>query len=163
MKFSSIKEFFYKLQSMCYALLLLPLGILIALYLVPSLWNYSMRIEEEQTVFLLRIAFPIIALVELTTVHLVARMKLKKISKLPSLGDRMDNYVPIAYLRTVSGVTLALLMLAGFYVTADTWFTGYTTAILLIIFLQRPTPTNLSRDLELKGNERELIMKGELV
>lgn len=163
MKFSSIKEFFYKLQSMCYAFLLLPLGILIALYAVPQQLFIPFWIEDENVIQLLRIGFPIVALIELTTVHWVIRTKLKTISTLPSLGDRLDRYVPLAFIRTGSAVALSLLMLIGLFLTGDVWFTGYTVTILLIVFLQRPTPGTVSRHLQLRGNEKELILKGELV
>ena len=163
MKFSSIKEFFYKLQSMCYAFLLLPLGILIALYAIPQRIITPFWIEDEYTVFLLRVLFPVIAIVELTTVHWVIRAKLKTISTLPGLGDRLDKYVALAFLRTGSAVFVSLLMLIGLFLTGDVWFTGYAVTMLVIIFLQRPTPSGVSSQLQLRGNEKELILKGELV
>jgi len=163
MKFSSIKEFFYKLQSMCYAFLLLPLGILIALYAVPQLLITPFWIEDEDTIQLLLTLFPLIALVELTTVHWAIGTKLKIISTMPSLGDRLDRYVPLAFIRTGSAVFVSLLMLTGVFLTGNLWFTGYTVMMLVIIFLQRPTPSSVSSQLQLKGNEKELIMKGELV
>jgi hypothetical protein len=163
MKFSSIKEFFYKLQSMCYAMLLLPLGILIVLYLVPGLLYSSFTIEDEQTVVLLLIIFPAVALLELTIVHLFLSARLDAISKLSGFGDRLDRYVPIAFIRTAAGVFLSIAMLVGLWLTGDSWFTGYAIAILAFIFLQRPTPENLCRQLKLKGNERELILRGELI
>jgi hypothetical protein len=162
MKFSSIKEFFYKLQSMCYAFLLLPLGILIALYVVPQRLITPFRIEGEETLIMMRILLPVIALVELTTVHWVISSKLKTISVLPSLGDRLDKYVPLAFMRTLSALFVSFLMLIGIFLTGDSWFTGYTVVMLLIIFLQRPTPASVSSQLQLRGNEKELILKGEL-
>jgi hypothetical protein len=163
MKFSSIKEFFYKLQSMCYAFLLLPLGLLIALYAVPQQLITPFWIEDTATISLLRILLPVIALIELTTVHWVIRTKLKTISTLPSLGDRLDKYVPLAFMRTLSAVFVSFLMLIGIFLTGDSWFTGYTIVMLLIIFFQRPTPAGVSNQLQLRGNEKELILKGELV
>jgi hypothetical protein len=163
MKFSSIKEFFYKLQSMCYAFLLLPLSVLIALSALPQRFITPFWIEDNYTIMLLRVIFPLLALIELTTVHWVIRTKLKIILTLPSLGDRLDKYVPLAYLRTGSAVGVALVMLLGLFLTGDVWFTGYTVVMLIIIFWQRPTPESVSRQLQLRGNEKELILKGELV
>jgi hypothetical protein len=163
MKFSSIKEFFYKLQSRCYALLLLPLAIVIAFYLAPQIAADLFIITDQEMLLLLKIIFPIIAIIELTTVHLVIRSKLKKIVIIPGLGDRLDAYVPLTMIRNTTGIFVSMIMLTGLYLTSDILFTGYTIVMLLIVFIQRPTPAGVVRHLELRGSEKELILKGELV
>ena len=55
MEFSSIKEYFYRLQSRCYALLLLPLLLLIALYLLQRFASLTFTALDEDTVFILNI------------------------------------------------------------------------------------------------------------
>jgi hypothetical protein len=162
MQFSSIKEFFYKLQSISYIVLLLPLAVTIVWYVVPRAADLLILVEDQQLIELLRVAFPLFALAELTTVHLVIHSKLKKIIPMPGLGDRLDKYVPLSFIRIVSSMTVSLVMLIGLFITHDVWFMGYAATMILIIFLQRPTPQRVSRQLKLKGNERELIIKGEL-
>ncbi len=163
MKFSSIKEYFYKLQSMCYALSLFPLAAMIALYAVPEALSAPFIIADAETVYWLQLVLPVVALIELTTVHWVIRVKLNKIIPMPSLGDRLDQFVPLAFIRTVTAVVASLLMLVALFLTGNIWFTGYAVALLLIVFLQRPTPTAVVSQLQLRGNEKELILKGELV
>jgi len=161
MKFSSIKEYFYRLQSVCYALLLLPLGLLIVVYFTKS-QSESFIVEDEQYVLVLKILFTVIAIAELTIVHLFLKSKFKQIMVLPSLGDRLDKFVSISFIRTAVGITSSLIMLLGFFLTGNNWFIALILIILCIVFFQRPTPSRLCQELQLKGSEKELILNGEL-
>lgn len=163
MKFSSIKEYFYKLQSMCYACMLLPLAVMILLYAIPRALSSGFFMNDKELIQWLLIAFPVFVLIELTTVHWVIHILLKRMITMPGMGDRLDKYVSVVVIRTATGVMMSLLMLLGLYSTGDVFFTGYAVAMLGIVFLQRPTPAGVVSDLKLRGSEKELILKGELV
>jgi hypothetical protein len=161
MKFSSIKEYFYKLQSRCYALLMLPLALIIAFYVISRSKDNLFQFDEPFKV-LLRILFPSIAFIELTTVHLVLKEKLKQIRKIPGLGDKLDKYVSITSMATAASISASLLMLTGLFLTGDELFTVLFFVCVGLVYLQRPTPLYFSKQLQLKGDERELILKGKL-
>ncbi|PZR38002.1 MAG: hypothetical protein DI538_10790 [Azospira oryzae] len=163
MKFSSIKEYFYRLQSRCYALLLLPLVLLITQYLFQRFAHLNLVLLDEEIVFYLKIIVPFVAVLELTSVHLVVYLKLKSIRQMKGMGDRLDRYASLATLKMSIGVSSSVIVLVGFMLTAEEWFIGFFMICLLYILLQRPTPKRLSGQLQLKGDERELILKGELV
>lgn len=161
MKFSSIKEYFYKLQSRCYALLLLPLALIIAFYVISRTGENLFQFDEHLKILLL-ILFPSIALIELTTVHLVLRRRLKQMRKIPGLGDKLDRYVSISSTATAASISASLLMLVGLFLTGDELFTVFFFVCVGLVYLQRPTPLYFSKQLQLKGDERELILKGKL-
>jgi hypothetical protein len=161
MKFSSIKEYFYKLQSRCYALLLLPIALMIGFYLINRTRENLIDLDDTFRM-LLRILFPSIAIIELTTVHLVLRGRLKQIRKLQGLGERLDKFVPISSLTTAASISASLLMLVGLFLTGDELFTVLFLLCIALVYLQRPTPVYFIRQLQLKGDERQLILKGKL-
>ena len=162
MNFSSIKEYFYRLQSRCYALVLLSVMLLIAIYAAQRFANLIFTTNDVQLIFVLKIALPVLAVLELTSVHLVAYLKLKKTRKLKGMGERLDEYASLLTLKMIAGVSASFFMLAGLAFTADQLFIVFFALALLSILFQRPTPSRLSKQLKLKGDERELILKGEL-
>jgi hypothetical protein len=161
MKFSSIKEYFYKLQSRCYAWLLLPLALVIAFYLINRSGENLFRFNESFKI-ILRVMVTSIALIELTTVHLVLKAKLKQLRKIQGLGDRLDKFVAISSLRTFASISASLLMLIGLFLTGDEFFTACFFICIALVYIQRPTPLYFTKQLALKGDERELILKGKL-
>ena len=163
MNFSSIKEYFYRLQSRCYALVLLPVMLLITIYAMQRFANLIFTTEEADLAFVLKIALPVVAILKLTSVHLVTYFKLKKMRKLKGMGERLDQYASLVTLKMIAGVFASFFMLVGLALTADQLFIAFFLLSLLYILVQRPTPSRLSRQLKLKGDERELILKGELV
>lgn len=163
MNFSSVKEYFYRLQSRCYALLLLPLLLLIALYTLQRFAGLTLAVQDEETVLILNIVFPVAVILELTSVHLVAYLKIKKIRQMKGMGDRLDGYASLITLKMMIGVSSSVIVLAGLVLTEEELFIGYFVVCLLFILFQRPTPKQLSNQLQLKGDERELILKGELI
>jgi hypothetical protein len=163
MKFSSIKEYFYKLQSRCYALLLLSLCFMIGFYLIKHFIITDFKIQDEETKFLVRIILPMIGLVELTSVHLLTLFQFQKVRKIPSLGDRLDQCATLATIRMAVGVTTCLIMIVGLALTESEMFVALFALCLLFIFLQRLNPDKICNQLQLKGDERQLILKGELI
>lgn len=163
MNFSSVKEYFYRLHSRCYALLLLPLVLLIALYALQRFAGLTLAVPDEETLFILNIVLPVVVVLELTSVHLVAYLKMKNIRQMKGMGDRLDSYASLITIKMIIGVSSSVIVLAGLMLTEEELFIGYFVVCLAFILFQRPTPKRLSNQLQLKGDERELILKGELV
>ena len=163
MNFSSIKEYFYRLQSRCYAFVLLPVLLLIALYAMQRFTSLHFTTLNDDLIFSVQIALPAMALLELTSVHLAAFLKLKKIRKLKGMGERLDAYAILVTMKMIAGDVASVMMLAGLVLTGEELFIGFFMLCLAFILFQRPTPARLSRQLQLRGDEKELILKGELV
>lgn len=158
MKFSSIKEYFYKLYNVCYLATLIPLGAFIYLYLKLQDGNVNAFIQDAQQVLIIQIvAFLFVALI-LTIVHLVTKKKLKTLSRELSLGNRMDRYFYLALNRIGTGAFTSLMMGGGLMATGSEVFSIFFLAILLWMALQWPTPKKLCVELSLKGDEREMVL-----
>ena len=158
MKFSSIKEYFYKLNNLCYLITLIPLGVFIFLYLKMQEGKISVIIQEQYQILIIQIVFFVICSAILTIVHLAIRRRMKTLSRELSLGNRMDKYFYLALNRIGSGGLVSVLVAAGLLITASEIFSVYFLGILLWMAYQWPTPKKMCAELLLKGDEREMIL-----
>ena len=155
MKFLSIKEFFYKLNTIGFILLLVPMSAFIFLFYRPG--NLTPMINEETQIDgLLKGAIAILLLV-LTTVHWLKKIKVRKLKKLIELARKMDGYAEIFLVRMVIYSAYLLMMVLGYYLTSSLLFTGLFMLMVMITFLQWPRRSTFSSLLDLNNNERIMI------
>jgi hypothetical protein len=158
MKFHSIKEYFYKLTTIGFILLLPPFFAFIFLY------NYMMTnrpVYPGQRVEVILLSFgSVIFLLALTTVHWVYYQRLARLKKLIELAGKMDGYYSISVMRMSVYCACGLLAAIGFYLTASSLFTGLFVLVLAIGVLQWPSPSSFCRTLKLRGAERDMIIHG---
>jgi hypothetical protein len=160
MIFTSIKGYFYKLYNVCYVLVLTPLALFLFLYYEAQVEKILPIIQEEYTL-LIEFGLFIFIAVGLTTVHLYLRKRLVNISKESGLGDKMDQYFPLALIRVSMGSFAAFLMNVGFYLTSSFWFAVAFGGIMLWIGWLWPTPKRFCDDLSVRNDERELMLKSK--
>ena len=158
MKFLSIKEYFYKLNTIGFILLLLPLLPFIFLHFW-SLRNAPMMPDPETETTLLIVAI-IIFFIDLTSVHLWWKLRLKQLETLLELAKKMDGYYALTLLKMAVYCGYSLLMAAGFFITGSEWFTGLFILTSLLMIFQWPTPSAFCRYFTLRNDEREMIMHG---
>ena len=156
MKFLSIKEFFYKLNTIGFILLLLPLSVFIFLYYRTG--NVGPLITDEVAVNGLAAGTLIVFLLALTTVHWVRQIRVKKLKSLLEISRKMDGYARFILLRMTWHAICALLTAAGFFLTSSLLFAGLFIFMLVITFLQWPSRTSFCRLLDVNANERTMIM-----
>ena len=156
MNFFSIKEFFYKLNTIGFILLLLPLVVFVLLY-TRSIEPGMDAGREAQAYALLGTFVGIIVLI-LTIVHLLIQIRLKKMQSFLELAKKMDGYFVLMVVRS-SAYTAGLLLLAlGFHLTTSMIFTGTFLAIVLVVIVQWPRPVSFCRQLNLRGSERDMVL-----
>ncbi len=156
MKFLSIKEFFYKLNTIGFILLLVPLSAFIFLYYRPG--NFEPMIQEEEKIFGLLEGAIVILLLVLTVVHWLKKFKIRKLKTLIELAKKMDGYAEIFLFRMALYSACSLMMVLGYFITGSLFFTGLFIFIVIITFLQWPVRSSFSRLLALNANERVMIM-----
>lgn len=150
MRFFTISQYFNKLQSILFILLLIPLLIFIALYL------YADRIPLDPDTAAYFVAIPLAAL--LGWVVGIARFnkKIKSARNAQGLGAKLDKYFGLTIVRfaflAVSGPMLAL----GFLLTGSDLPGMYLVALVLGATMW-PTPARVCRHLRLRGDEREMV------
>ncbi len=158
MKFSSIKEYFYKLNNICYVITLIPLGVFIFLYLKMQKGEIYVIIQEQEQILIVQAAIFVLGALILTIVHLVVKKKMKVHSRELSLGNKMGKYYYLSLNRIVMGALVSIVVAAGLLLTGSEIFSVYFLGILLWMAYQWPTPKKMCTELLLKGDEKEMVL-----
>lgn len=158
MKFSSIKEYFYKMYNVCYLITLIPLGLFIYLYLNLQVGKINAAIQEPEQVLIAQIGFFVFGVFTLTIVHLLVKRKMRIVSREVGLGNKMDRYYNLALSRQLVGATLSLIMGFGLLLTSSEIFSIFFLGILLWMAYHWPSAKRVCVELLLKGDEREMIL-----
>ncbi len=162
MIFSSLREFFYKLYNIFLISMLIPMLLFIGIYYVLLTNMVAPFITDDDAVQILVVTFPILALIALTIVHWSASARLKALSREPSLGIKLEDYLSAASLRLKGCVFSSLLMAVGLFFTNHQYFGIYFGLIILWVIVIWPSPRRVCKDLKLKRDEEELVRsKGE--
>lgn len=157
MKFLSIKEFFYKLNTLGFILLLAPMLAFIFLYYKPG---YSEPLITDPVIVVSVLAALLIFFVaDLTIVRWIWRSRMKRLKALMELSRKMDGYYDLVMLKLGSYSTCSLMLAAGFYLTGNPGFTVIFLLVAVVILIEWPSPSAFCRHFELEGNERDMVMK----
>jgi len=158
MNFSSLQEYFYKLSNRCYLLVLLPLGLFIYLFQQLMTRQIEPIVQDEPLVNIIIVTLCVFGLVNLTTVHGVSVQRLKKYAAELGLGRKLDRYHEIVLFRIAASSASSLMMAAGFLLTGSEVFGIFFIGILLWTLLQWPTSKRACQDLQLKGDEYDMVL-----
>lgn len=158
MKYNSVPEYFYKMHARLYALVLVPLLTFVVLY-----WKFksaeSSAVWHDQSFnYLLLIVFMAVVLIEWIVSLFIFRTSLKSILTLGSLGERLDHYYRFTFIRFSFLVSGLFLLAVGFFLTRDQYFTILFVASIVGLAFFWPTSAKVCDDLNLKGEERRLIL-----
>ncbi len=156
MKFQSIKEYFYKLTTIGFILLLLPLVVFIFLYYY--LGNQEQAITDQQSEILLLSALVIIFLIILTIVHWLYNVRIRSLKKRIELAMKMDGFYSLTFLKLSTYCTCGLIASVGFYLTANSMFTGLFILIAIAAVIQWPSPSSFCRRMDIRGAERDMVL-----
>lgn len=162
MNYSSLREFFYKLYNICLLMMFVPIGTFLVIYYLLLTNQISPTIQSELVERIILIAFPILAIIDLTIVHLVVRRKFLLLNREISLGVRLEKYFSVAVIRLSAIVATSLFMAAGLFLTGSEWFAIFFLVLVIWLAFQWPTPQRVSKDLKLRGDEEQMVLtKGE--
>ena len=156
MKFQSIKEYFYKLNTIGFILLLIPLALFIFLYYYAIRHNPPVR--DEPTAFVLLISFSAIGVIEIITVGLLWNARINKIRKYNELASRMDGYFSLMLLKMAIYCGCFLMMAAGYFLTGNSLFTALFLVVGILLIFQWPSPSSFCRHFNLQGSERDMVI-----
>jgi hypothetical protein len=156
MKFLSIKEYFYKLNTIGFILLLLPSGVFIFLYNW-SIHHPSLITQHDDVILILSVVLGVL-LVDLTIVHWVWINKIRRLKKLNELAKKMDGYFVLMLVKMAMYCGSSLMMAIGYFLTDHSGFTGLFVVLVLAGAFQWPTPSAFCRHLGLNRNERDMVL-----
>lgn len=158
MKYSSVPEYFYKLHTRLYALVLVPLLTLVIVYwLAQNGGGIAQQYFSELPIQDFVAPFIALVAIDWLVALVVFRRKLKQILTLDSLGERLERYAALTFVRFVI-VTAGLMILVGaFYLTDSYHLIILFAANLLSLVFFWPTSAKVCTDLKLKGDEQKLV------
>lgn len=159
MNFFSVKEYFYKVNTIGFILLLLP--VIVFLYIhVNALQSFPVVTDAGQKNLLLSFVTIFVA-VTLTVVNLIWRARIAAMRSLGELSRKMEGYFVLFVMRNGAYAASLLLISSGYYLTHSIYFTGIYFIVLLLIISQWPGPARFCLAFELKGPERDLILHNQ--
>lgn len=156
MIFFSIREFFYKLNTIGFILLLMPMVVFVLLYSHAITADPIIVEAREQTE--LWVVFIFFILIDLTIVHLLWVVGIRKMKGLNELATKMDRYFVLVLVRNGGYATGCLIMALGFFLTQSAYFTGMFLLIMLTVSFQWPTASRFARQLGLRGADLDMVL-----
>jgi len=159
MKYNSIREYFYKLHNLLYAFILLPLLVFVVLYWQIQEGNLSGPFYLDTMVTQILIALMgAVIFTDWVISLLLFNRGLKSIRKIQSLGERLDRYFSLTVLRFAIILSGSIALAIGFFLTESQMFTIIAVSNVLLVLLLWPRPAKVCGDLQLKGDERTLVL-----
>ncbi len=156
MKFLSIKEYFYKLNTIGFILLLLPIVVFIFLYYW-TVHHPPLFASHEDMIIILSVLLTLL-LVELMVFHLWWGKKIKRLKNVNELAKKMEGYFTLTLLKMSVYCSCSVLISAGFFLTANSGFTAVFVVVVMATAVQWPTPASFCRHLALGKNERDMMI-----
>ncbi len=152
MDFTSINEYFYKLFSRLLLILLFPIFIFIWVYLQPPHLSLDTGDPEFELFSVLGVvtSFWII-------VFIFFNKKIKTVRNGQGLRDKLEKYFRLTIVRYSTFSFCSLTFAIAFYVTGNSVFTMFFVSQLILSGLLWPFSAKVSRDLKLRGDEREMV------
>lgn len=159
MNYNSLREYFYKLHNLLYGIILLPFLAFVVLYWQMREGNIvgPFRYNESYGNPMLGV-FGFILMMDWIISSFLFSKGLKAARALDSLGKKLDRYFSFSFLRFALVISGSLALAIGFYLTENQYFTIVFIANIAILLLFWPTPSKVCNDLQLKGDERTLVL-----
>lgn len=162
MKFGSVKEYFYKLNSRGYQLMMVPFILFIFFYAQSILNLNSFVVLSQENSYLLFKSLSSISMIVLTIVQLAANRKARMIGSEVGLGIKLEKLGTLLTRKMMIMALTVMMMPLALLFTGDNYFSLAFGVLVLWFFLQWPTPDRVCRLLNLRGDEREMVItRGE--
>jgi hypothetical protein len=157
MNFSSLREYFYKLNNRCFVSVLLPLFVFIFLYFELQSKKILPLLQGEFIIRVAMVGLCAVALINLTTVHWLSLKRLRVYATEKGLGNKLDRYAEVISFRFGAGCASSLVLAIGAIATGSELFGLVFLLLLLWMAFQWPTSGKACRALRLKGDEYQMV------
>ena len=150
MDFITISQYFNRMQSALFILLIVPLLVFATVYVLVSGMPPDPRMEYYVIIS---------AAVSLDWIMatLIFNKKIKSVRNEQGLGVKLDKYFRLTIVRYTMLSSANLLLALGLYLSRMDVFTALYVAGLVLAGLLWPTSRRVSGDLKLRGDEREMV------
>jgi hypothetical protein len=154
MKYQSVGEYFYKMYSVLFLYLLIPMLALGGVY-----WanRYFLSIDPASRDLILGALITVVVL-DWLMAWVWFNQAVKGLLTLVSLGERLQRYFKLMLIR-FSIFAVGLFMLVAAYAISGNRLAALAFGLHLVLaLLIWPFPSRVVQHLKLKGNERELVL-----
>ena len=161
MKFNSLREYFYRLNTLGLQLTMMPLIIFIFFY-SQTLTKLSFVILNANASWWLLIALVIVSFATLTGVQVYSYRNAKLIAAEVGLGIKLEKLGDVLLKKMKVISVVILLAPCALLVTGNSNFAILFCVLMAWYFVQWPSPGKVSRMLKLKGDEKLMVItRGE--
>lgn len=150
MNFLTIGQYFNKLQSTLLLILIIPLLIFTALFFLTA--GLPADIRSEYYIVISAAAF-----LDWVMALIIFNKKIKSARNQQGLGAKLDKYFGLTIVRYIILSSASLMLAVGMYLSGSDVFMMLYLVGLLLGGAWWPTPGKVSRDLKLRGDEREMV------
>ncbi len=158
MKFGTVREYFSKLYTVGFQLMMIPLILFIA---YSAQWIIKMpelvKFDKETSKVLFTIMGGL-SLIVLITVQVITKKKANRIAREVGLGIKLEKLGSVLKVKMTTLSTLIVLMPLMLLFTDENYFAIAFGVLSLWYFLQWPTPGRVSRLLKLRGDEKTMVI-----
>lgn len=156
MQFNSIRDFFNALYNILYGILLVPLLAFVYLYLEQQAGRLEPILQQSG---LIVTVLAVIVIVDWGVSFALFNNGLKRARQLTLLGERLQHLRYITIVRYVLISSSCLLLAVGFYFTSHQALTALFVVSMILQSSFWPTTYRVCDQLELKGEEREMVIR----
>lgn len=150
MEFFTISQYFNKLQIVLFLLLIMSLLAFSAVYLAVG----GMSPDPRPEYF---VVIPGAAVLDWCAAMIIFNKKIKSLRHQQGLGAKLEKYFKLTIVRYAILSSGNLLLAGGLYLTGSDLFTGFFAGGLVLSAMLWPTSHKVTRDLRLRGDEREMV------
>lgn len=158
MKFGTVREYFSKLYTMGFQLMMIPLILIIVYYAqwiikIPELVKFNKEVSNA-LLFIMGCLNVIVVIV----VQILTQKRTNQIANEVGLGIKLEKAGSVLKTKMATLSTMILLMPLLLLFTDENYFAIGFVVLSLWYFLQWPTPGRVSRLLKLKGDEKAMVI-----
>lgn len=150
MNFITIGQYFNRLQSILFILLILPLMIFSALYY----FNGENEPDSRPHYY---VVIGVAVFIGWVMAMVIFDKKIKSSRNEQGLGVKLDKYFRITIVRHAILSSASLLLALGLYLTGSDFFTAMYVAGLGLSGILWPTGRKVCNELRLRGDERQMV------
>ena len=158
MKFGTVREYFSKLYTMGFQLMMIPLILFIVycaqwIIKMPELVKFDEKISS--VVFIIMCGLSIIVPV---IIQMITKTQANRIAREVGLGIKLEKMGSVIRVKMTALSILILLMPVLLLFTDDNNFAIIFGVLSCWYFLQWPTPKRIARLLKLRGDEKTMVI-----
>ena len=158
MAIRNLDEYYIRLNLVFHAILAAPLLLFIYIYLETENGTMEPPISEAKNLGFLQLSITLVTAVFVFLAFSWYRTRINQVSPKDVLVEKLERYSKIGLVQYILFGLASFVTVLGLYLTGKGWYTGLYVIVLMLMSINRPTLKKISDDLQLKGEERQIVL-----